>query len=88
MGWGMCSQHGVHDNSCAAEIYVITVMYRVCTMVTNKLSLNFNKTKYNIMQFHKAPKPVPYLHLQSNNNEISCVDTFNLLGLKMNDNLK
>ena len=30
-------------------------------LVTNTLSLNFNKTKY--MQFHKAPKHVPHLHL-------------------------
>ena len=55
-------------------------------LVTNKLSLNFNKTKY--MQFHKAPKHVPHLHSQINNNEISHVDTFNLLGLQINDNLK
>ena len=41
-------------------------------LVTNKLLLNFNKTKY--MQFHKAPKHVPHIHLQINNNEISCVD--------------
>ena len=54
--------------------------------VTNKLSLNFNKTKY--MQFHKAPKHVPHLHLQINNNEISRVDTFNLFGLQINENLK
>ena len=43
-------------------------------LVTNKLSLNFNKTKY--MQFHKAPKYVPHLHLQINNNEISRVDRY------------
>ena len=55
-------------------------------LVTNKLSLNINTTKY--MQFHKASKHVPYLHLQINNNEISRVDTFNFLGLQMNDNLK
>ena len=55
-------------------------------LVTNKLSLNFNKTKY--MQFHKAPKHVPHLHLQINNNEISRVDTFNFLGLQKNENLK
>ena len=40
------------------------------------------------MQFHKAPKHVPHLHLQINNNEISCVDTFNFLGPQINDNLK
>ena len=55
-------------------------------LVTNKLSLNFNKTKY--MQFHKAPKHVPHLHLQINNNDISRVDTFNFLGLQINDNMK
>ena len=55
-------------------------------LVTNKLSLNFNKTKY--MQSHKAPKHVPHLHLQINNNEISRVETFNFLGLQINDNLK
>ena len=55
-------------------------------LVTNKLSLNVNKTKY--MQFHKAPKHVPHLHLQINNNEISRVDTFNFLGLQINENLK
>ena len=55
-------------------------------LVTNKLSLNFNKTKY--MQLHKSPKHVPHLHLQINNNEISRVDTFNLLDPQMNDNLK
>ena len=55
-------------------------------LVTNKLSLNFNKTKY--MQFHKAPKHVPHLHLQINKNEISRVDTFNFLGLQINKNLK
>ena len=55
-------------------------------LVTNKLSLNFNKTKY--MQFHKAPKHVPHQHLQINNNEISRVDTFNFLGLQINENLK
>ena len=55
-------------------------------LVTNKLSLNFNKTKY--MQFHKAPKHVPHLHLQINNNEISRVETFNFLDLQINDNLK
>ena len=48
-------------------------------LVTNKLSLNFNKTKY--MQFHKAPNHVPHLHLQINNNETSRVDTFNFLYL-------
>ena len=53
-------------------------------LVTNKLSLNFNKTKY--MQFHKAPKHVPHLHLQINNNEISRVDTFNILGLQITEN--
>ena len=40
------------------------------------------------MQFHKAPKHVPHLHLQINNNEISRVETFNFLGLQINDNLK
>ena len=40
------------------------------------------------MQFHKAPKHVPHLHLQINNNEISRVDTFNFLGLQINENLK
>ena len=55
-------------------------------LVTNKLSLNFNKTKY--MQFHKAPKHVPHLHLQINNNEISRVDTFNFLCVQINENLK
>ena len=55
-------------------------------LVTNKLSLNFNKTKY--MQFHKAPKHVPRLHLQIINNEISRVDTFNFLGPQINENLK
>ena len=55
-------------------------------LVTNKLSLNFNKTKY--MKFHKATKHVPHLHLQINNNEISRVDTFNFLGLQINENLK
>ena len=54
--------------------------------VTNKLSLNINKTKY--MLFHKAPKHVPHLHLQINNYEISHVKTFNFVGLQMNDNLK
>ena len=55
-------------------------------LVTNKLSLNFNKSKY--MQFHKALKHVPHLHLQIHNNEFSRVDTFNILGLQMNDNFK
>ena len=40
-------------------------------LVLNKLSLNINKTKY--MLCHKAPKPVPHLHLHINNNEISHV---------------
>ena len=40
------------------------------------------------MQFHKAPKHVPHLHLQIINNEISSVDTFNVVGLQINDNLK
>ena len=40
------------------------------------------------MQFHEDPKHVPHLHLQINNNEISRVDTFNFLGLQINDNLK
>ena len=40
------------------------------------------------MQFHKAPKHVPHLHLQISNNEISRVDTFNFLGLQINENLK
>ena len=40
------------------------------------------------MLFHKAPKHVPHLHLHINNNEISHVNTFNFLGLQMNDNLK
>ena len=48
--------------------------------------VNFNKTKY--MQFHKAPKHVPHLHLQINNNEISRVETFNFLGPQVNENLK
>ena len=55
-------------------------------LVTNKLSSNSNKTKY--IQFHKAPKHVPCLHLQINNNEISRVDAFNFLGLQINENLK
>ena len=40
------------------------------------------------MQFHEAPKYVPHLHLLINNNEISRLDTFNFLGLQINDNLK
>ena len=40
------------------------------------------------MQFHKAPKYVPHLHLPINNNEISRIDTFNFLGLQINENLK
>ena len=40
------------------------------------------------MLFQKAAKHVPHLHLHINNNEISHVKTFNLLGLQMNDNLK
>ena len=55
-------------------------------LVTNKLSLNINKSKY--MLFHMAPKHVPHLYLQINNNEISYVKTFNFLGLQMNGNLK
>ena len=55
-------------------------------LVTNKLSLNINKTKY--MLFPKAPKHVPHLHLQITNNEISRVDTFNFLCLQINENLK
>ena len=55
-------------------------------LVSNKLLLNINKTKY--MLFHKAPKHVPLQHLHINNNEISDVNTFNFLGLQMNDNLK
>ena len=47
--------------------------------VSNKLSLNINKTKY--MLFHKAPKHVLHLPLHIDNNEISHVKTFNLLGL-------
>ena len=40
------------------------------------------------MPFHKSPKHVPHLHLQINNNEISRVDTFNFLGLQINENLE
>ena len=40
-------------------------------LVSNKLSLNINKTKY--MLFHKALKHVSHLHLHMNNNEISHV---------------
>ena len=36
-------------------------------LVTNKLSLNFNKTKSAL--FHKAPKHVPHLHLEIDSNE-------------------
>ena len=53
-------------------------------LVSNKLSLNINKTKY--MLLHKAPRHVPQLHLHINKNEISYVITFNVLGLQMNDN--
>ena len=57
-------------------------------LISNKLSLNMNKTKY--MLLHRAPKHVPHLHLHLhiNNNEISHAKTFNFLGLQMNDNLK
>ena len=55
-------------------------------LVSNKLSLNINKTKN--MLFHKAPKHVPHLHLHINNNEISHVKTCTFFGLQMNDNLK
>ena len=55
-------------------------------LISNKLSLNVNKTKY--MQFFKPPKHVSHLNLQINNNIISCVNTFNFLGLQLNDNLK
>ena len=55
-------------------------------LISNKLSLNVNKTKY--MQFYKPPKHVSHLNLQINNNIISCVNTFNFLGLQLNDNLK
>ena len=55
-------------------------------LVSNKLSLNINETKY--MLFHKAPNHVPHLHLNINNNEISHVKTFNFLGLQMIVNLK
>ena len=40
------------------------------------------------MQFHIDPKHVPHRHLQINDDEISHVDTFNFVGLQMNDNLK
>ena len=40
------------------------------------------------MHLHKAPKHVPHLHLQINKNEFLRVDTFNFLGLQINDNLK
>ena len=55
-------------------------------LVSNKLSLNINKTKF--MLFHEAHKHVPHLHLHINNNEISHVKTLNFLDLQMNDNLK
>ena len=55
-------------------------------LVTNKLSLNFNKTKY--MLLHKGPKYVSHIQLQINNTNISRVNTFNLFGLQMNDILK
>ena len=40
-------------------------------LVSNKLSININRTKY--MLFHKAPNDVPHLHLHINNYEVSHV---------------
>ena len=81
--------------SCCVDTLTYNNKYRIINtelskannwLVSNKLSLNINKTKYIL--FHKAPKHVPHIHLHINNNEISHGKTFNLLGLQMNDNLK
>ena len=54
-------------------------------LVSNKLTLNVNKTKY--MMFYKHPKVVAPLNIKINNNTISRVNTFNFLGLHLNSNL-
>ena len=54
-------------------------------LVSNKLSLNVNKTKY--MLFYKHPKIVTDLNVQINNNSISRVNTFNFLGLYIHSNI-
>ena len=54
-------------------------------LVSNKLSLNVNKTKY--MLFYKHPKIVNDLNVQINNNSISRVNTFNFLGLYIHSNI-
>ena len=54
-------------------------------LISNKLSLNVNKTKY--MLYFKAPKVVNHLKIKINNNEISRVNTFNFLGLNLSSNL-
>jgi len=54
-------------------------------LISNELSLNINKTKYMI--YYKHPKTVEELDIKINNNSISRVNSFNFLGLQINDNL-
>ena len=59
---------------------------KVSTWVkSNKLVLNFKKTKY--MLFHKHNKVVPTLEIKINNNSIDQVSTFNFFGFHINSQL-
>ena len=56
-------------------------------MKSNKLVLNYKKTKYMYMLFHKHNKVVPNLELKINDSSIDQVSTFNFLGLHINSQL-
>ena len=54
-------------------------------LMSNKLTLNLQKSKY--MLFYKAQKRVKIPKLTINNTNIECVDEFNYLGLMLNKHL-
>ena len=65
------------------ELHKISEWMRV-----NKLSLNISKTKYMIFRYsQRSPNTIPKLHLKIENTTIEKVQSFNFLGLTVNENL-
>ena len=51
----------------------------------NKLSLNAQKTE--LMVFHRKQKHVDEINVQINGSKIECVESFNFLGIMLDENL-
>ena len=77
---------GNNNNPTLLEYNINTEISHIYKWInSNKLNLNVDKSKFII--FFKHPKKLPNITIQINNNDIEQVDSFNFLGLTLDQHI-